>query len=98
MQQEAKLFISPLKDDGFKFFSAFIDHFDNNIDTNDRPVVLLIDSVSSHINKDIFTKADSRVIEMYRLVPNASHFMQLLDKGLFRPLKKLVQNSAKKHS
>lgn len=48
--------------------SAFIDHFDNNVDTNDKPVILLIDSVSSHINMDIFTKAESRGNEIYMLV------------------------------
>lgn len=48
----------------------------------------MIDSVSSHINMDIFTKAGSRGIEIYRLVPNATHLMQPLDKGVFGPLKK----------
>lgn len=69
-------------------FSAFIDHFDNNVDKNDRPVILLIDSVTSHINMDTFTKAGSRGIEIYMLVPHATHLMQPLDKGVFEPLKK----------
>lgn len=74
-------------------FSAFIHNIHNKEDKNDRPVVFLINSVSSHINKDIFTKAGSRGIEMYMLVPNASHLMQPLDKGVFVPLKKSGKNS-----
>lgn len=68
-------------------FSAFIDHFDENVSKADRPVVLLIDSVSSHINMDIFTKAATKQIEIYRLVPNATHLLQPLDKGVFGPFK-----------
>ncbi|WAR27971.1 hypothetical protein MAR_013675, partial [Mya arenaria] len=54
-----------------------------------RPVVLLIDSVSSHINLDIFTFAKEHNIELYRLIPNATHFLQPLDNGVFGPLKKV---------
>lgn len=58
-------------------FSAFIHHFDDKEDKNDRPVVLLINSVSSHINKGLFTKSECRGIEIYMLVPNATHLTQL---------------------
>lgn len=89
MQKEAQAFTSLQKDNGLKCFcSAFIYYFNKTVDTNDRPAVLLIDSVSSHINTDIFTKADSRIIEIYKLVPNATNLMQLLEKGSFGPLKK----------
>ncbi|XP_052219882.1 uncharacterized protein LOC127837083 isoform X2 [Dreissena polymorpha] len=67
-------------------FSKFIDHFDKFAGT-DRPVVLLMDSVSSHVDHSVFMKAIARGIELYRLVPNATHLMQPLDKGVFGPLK-----------
>lgn len=51
-------------------------------------VVFLIDTVSSTINTDIFTKAESSLIDIYRLVPTATNLMHLLEKGLFGPLKK----------
>ncbi|XP_062571348.1 uncharacterized protein LOC134233399 [Saccostrea cucullata] len=79
-------------------FSTFIDHFHMNVSKNDRPVVLLIDSVSSHINMDIFTKARRRGIEIYRLVPNATHLMQPLDKGVFGPLKKEWYDTVRKNT
>lgn len=68
-------------------FSKFIDHFDKHAG-EERPVLLLIDSVSSHVDSLVFEKAKSKGIEMYRIVPNATHLMQPLDKGVFGPLKK----------
>lgn len=59
-------------------FCAFLDHFDKYAG-QERPVVLLIDSVSSHLNMDIFSKAISLQIEIYSLVPNATHLIQPLD-------------------
>jgi hypothetical protein len=67
-------------------FSMFIDHFDKFAGT-DRPVVLLMDSVSSNVDHTVFKKAKGKGIEHYRIVPNATHLMQLLDKGVFGPLK-----------
>lgn len=63
-----------------------LDHFDKYAG-QESTVVLLIDSVSSHLNIDIFSKAVSLQIEMYRLVPSATHLFQPLDKGVFGPLK-----------
>jgi hypothetical protein len=48
-----------------------------------RPVVLLIDSVSSYVDMVSFEYAQQREIEMYQLLPN----MQPLDVGVFGPLK-----------
>ena len=53
-------------------FAKFIDHFDKNAGT-ERPVVLLIDSVSSHIDILLFSDARSKGIELYRIIPNATH-------------------------
>lgn len=53
-------------------------HFDKYAG-QERPVVLLMDSVSSHLNMDIFSKAISLQIEIYSLVPNATHLIQPLN-------------------
>ena len=71
-------------------FSKFIDHFDKHAGP-ERPVVLLFDSVSNHVNHDVFMKAVSKGIELNRIVPNATHLMQPLDKGVFRPLQSSPQ-------
>ena len=67
-------------------FMKFLDHFDKHCGA-ERPVALIIDSVSSHIDIDIFQAAVSKGIEIYRLVPNATHLLQPLDRGVFGPLK-----------
>ena len=76
-------------------FSSFLDHLDKYAG-EERPVVLLIDSVSSHINLDLFTKAKSMGIELYRLVHNATHLMQPLDNGVLGLLKKEWQITVKR--
>ena len=68
-------------------FCTFLDHF-HMYAGDERPVVLLMDSVSSRLNMDIFSKAISLQIEIYRLIPNATHLVQPLDKGVFGPLKR----------
>ena len=78
-------------------FLTFIDHFDRHAG-EERPVVLLIDSVSSHINMDVFTTAKEKGIEIYMLVPNATHLMQPLDKGVFGLLKKEWNNTIRKNT
>ncbi|XP_014673791.1 PREDICTED: uncharacterized protein LOC106814043 [Priapulus caudatus] len=81
-------------------FCKFIQHFDKHAGT-DRPVVLLIDSVSSHVHMAAFEDAKARGIEIYRIVPNATHLMQPLDKGVFGPLKakwhQVVRHNTRDH-
>ncbi|XP_060604840.1 uncharacterized protein LOC132757544 isoform X2 [Ruditapes philippinarum] len=67
-------------------YEDFLKHFDKHA-CKDRPVVLLIDSVSSHISQGAFEMAKSKGILLYRIIPNATHLMQPLDKGVFGPLK-----------
>lgn len=78
-------------------FQKFIEHFDKFCG-DQRPVILLIDSVSSHVYMDAFEFAKSKGIELYRLVPNATHIMQPLDKGVFGPLKKRWYQVMRRHS
>ena len=65
-------------------FKLFIDHFDKYA-VKERPIVLLIDSVSSHVSMSVFDYSKSKGIELYRLVPNATHLMQPLDKACLVP-------------
>ena len=78
-------------------FEKFINHFDIHAVT-DRPIVLLIDSVSSHVSLSVFEKAKQKGIELYRLVPNATHLMQPLDKGVFGPLKQRWHQTVRQHN
>ena len=77
-------------------FQKFLLHFNEHAGTA-RPVVLLIDSVSSHIDMDVFQLAIENGIEMYRIIPNATHLMQPLDKGVFGPLKTMWSNVTREH-
>lgn len=78
-------------------FSKFIDHFDRYAGV-ERPVLLLFDSVSSHVDHDVFMKAKSKGIELYRILPNATHLMQPLDKGVFGPLKSKWHLTSRKYT
>jgi hypothetical protein len=78
-------------------FCKFIDHFDKHAGP-ERPVVLLIDSVSSHVDMSAFEGAKAKGIEIYRIVPNATHLMQPLDKGVFGPLKTRWHQVVRKHT
>jgi hypothetical protein len=78
-------------------FNAFLDHF-HKYAGKEKPVVLLMDSVSSHIKMDIFTKTLSLEIEIYRLIPNATHLIQPLDKGVFGSLIKQWHATVRKNT
>ncbi|XP_060607819.1 jerky protein-like [Ruditapes philippinarum] len=60
-------------------FSKFSDHFDK-VAGIERPVVLLLDNVGSHISQEVFVKAKKKDILLYRIVPNTTHLMQPFDK------------------
>ena len=66
-------------------FKKFLDHFNKHAGP-ERPVVLLIDSV-----------AVENQIELYRIVPNATHLIQPLDKGVFGPLRTAWHQVTRRH-
>ena len=78
-------------------FVRFIDHFDQHAGT-ERPVLLILDSVSSHVDMAAFSRAAEKGIELYRLVPNATHLMQPLDKGVFGALKTKWHQVTRRHT
>ncbi|XP_056003489.1 uncharacterized protein LOC130049641 [Ostrea edulis] len=78
-------------------FKVFLEHF-NTFAGSERPIVLLFDSVSSHIDMKTFEFAKQKGIELYRLLPNATHVMQPLDVGVFGPLKTRWHQVVRKHT
>jgi hypothetical protein len=78
-------------------FKHFLEHFNNHA-VKERPVILLVDSVSSHISMSVFEYAKGNGIELYRLVPNATHLMQPLDKGVFGPFKQRWHQVVRQHN
>ena len=66
-------------------FKKFLDHFNKHAGPA-RSVVLLIGSV-----------AVENQIELYRFVPNATHLMQPLDKGVFGPLRTAWHQVTRQH-
>ncbi|WAR03996.1 hypothetical protein MAR_010554 [Mya arenaria] len=78
-------------------FAKFLDNFHLHAG-EERPVALLIDSVSSHIFMPAFELACKRGIELYRIVPNAMHLMQPLDVGVFGPLKQRWHQVVRSHT
>ena len=78
-------------------FGKFIEHVDRHAGT-ERPILLIIDSVASHVDITAFSSASERGIEVYRLVPNATHLMQPLDKGVFGALKTKWYQVTRQHT
>ena len=52
-----------------------------------RPVCLLVDGHSSHIDLDVSNSCQANQILLYCLPPHTSHVLQPLDVGLFSPMK-----------
>ncbi|XP_071847471.1 tigger transposable element-derived protein 2-like [Apostichopus japonicus] len=65
----------------------FQNQFVQNIG-NERPLVLLLDSHEGHIAYDLFQTAEESNIHLYRFLPNATHFLQPLDVGVFGHMKR----------
>lgn len=78
-------------------FKEFLEHFSRHCG-DERPVLLLVDSVSSHVNLEAFEFAKSKGIEIYMFIPNATHIMQPLDKGVFGPLKNKWHQVVRRHT
>ena len=78
-------------------FRKFIQHLHTHA-VKDRPIVLLIDSVGSHVDMESFSCAKELGIEIYRLVRNATHLMQPLDVGVYGRLKKSWYKHLRLHS
>lgn len=78
-------------------FRKFIHHLHAHA-VKERPIVLLIDSVGSHVDMESFSAAKELGIEIYRLVRNATHLMQPLDVGVYGPMKKSWYKHLRDHT
>ena len=63
-----------------------------------RPVVLLVDSHTSHIDLESFELARQNKIHIYALLKNATHLVQPADVGLFGTMKKTWYKNARRYS
>ena len=52
-----------------------------------RPILLLLDGLSSHYNPDTIKMATENEVIIFTLPPNTTHITQPLDKGVFGPFK-----------
>ena len=67
------------------FFGWIANHFARYV--KERPVVLLVDGHSCHIDIEISKFCNENGILLYCLPPHSSHITQPLDVGFFKPLK-----------
>jgi len=65
------------------FYRHFLRHAGSS-----RPLLLLLDSHSSHYNLEAITLARESDVIIYTLVPHTTHEMQSLDTAVLGPLKK----------
>ena len=79
------------------FYMWLANHFIPNIPPV-RPVVLLVDSHTSHIDLESFELARQNKIHIYALLKNATHLVQPADVGLFGTLKKTWYKNARRYS
>ena len=68
------------------FYGWLSEHFARSIPPA-RPVVLLLDGHSSHINLEAAKFAVKNGILLYCLPPHTKHALQPCDVGLFKPMK-----------
>lgn len=68
------------------FYGWLTGHFVQQIPPT-RPVCLILDGHSSHIDLEVSKFCDENGILLYRLPPHSSHILQPLDVGVFSPLK-----------
>ena len=62
----------------------------------ERPVLLILDGHKSHIKYEVRELAKKHSIEIAKLPSHATHLLQPLDLGIFKPLKESYDSSAHK--
>ena len=75
---------------GFITKEIFLDWVKNHFNKycgSVKPVLLILDNHSTHVDVDVVTKAKELDIIMVALPPHTSHLYQPLDVGVFSPLK-----------
>ena len=78
------------------FYGWISKHFPNHLPPG-RPVCLLVDGHSSHIDLDISKFCAANQLLLYCLPLHTSHVLQPLDVGFFAPLKRAWQDAVAQH-
>jgi len=67
------------------FYGWLANHFSRHV--SERPVVLLVDGHTCHIDIEVSKLCQTNKMHLYCLPPHTSHMTQPLDVGFFKPLK-----------
>ena len=79
------------------FYGWIANHFVDHIPPK-RPVVLLVDGHSTHIDIEISEFCNAKSISLYSLPSHSSHITQPLDVGFYRPLKTAWKKAVAKYT
>ena len=75
-------------------FVLFMEHFVKHIRVmKDKPVLLLLDSQQSHLDMNVLELAKENGVVML-FPPHTSHKLQPLDRSVYGPFKKFVNNDS----
>lgn len=77
-----------------ELFVAFLKHFHNHVKSSkENPCLLILDNHSSHLSIEGLNYAKENGIIMLSFPPHCTHRLQPLDRSVFGPLKKYINNS-----
>lgn len=77
-----------------ELFVAFLKHFHNHVQsTKEKPCLLLLDNHSSHLSIEGLNFAKENGIIMLSFPPHCTHRLQPLDRSVYGPLKKYINNA-----
>lgn len=77
-----------------QLFVDFLKHFHNHVkSTKEKPCLLLLDNHSSHLSIEGLNFAKENGIVMLSFPPHCTHRLQPLDRSVYGPLKKYVNNA-----
>ncbi|GBP09108.1 Jerky protein homolog-like [Eumeta japonica] len=77
-----------------ELFVAFLKHFHNHVkSTKENPCLLLLDNHSSHLSIEGLNFAKENGIVMLSFPPHCTHRLQPLDRSVYGPLKKYINNA-----
>lgn len=77
-----------------ELFVDFLKHFHNHVkSTKEKPCLLLLDNHNSHLSIEGLNFAKENGIVMLSFPPHCTHRLQPLDRSVYGPLKKYINNA-----
>lgn len=77
-----------------ELFPTFLKHFHNHVkSTKEKPCLLVLDNHRSHLSIEGLNFAKDNGIIMLSFPPHCTHRLQPLDRSVFGPLKKYINNA-----